>query len=70
MGQTLVYIDDSAIAKPKILSRKEIGALLKKGGCPANNTRCLYLKNGMCIFKKPELDYRGGKLGCWSADII
>jgi hypothetical protein len=55
------------------IAQKKITAALKQGGCPANNTRCAYQRNGACIIKKPRLDYcltNNGKLGCWDFDDL
>lgn len=38
-----------------LLGKKEARMLLKAGGCPANNTRCKFLKSGLCEKKWPEL---------------
>lgn len=40
--------------------------LLSKGGCPANNTKCMYIVDGKCACCYPELAYIDGKLCCGS----
>ena len=45
---------------------KRMTELLKAGGCPAKNTKCAFLRAGVCVKEMPQLSYNKGKLGCWS----
>lgn len=35
--------------------RNLIVSALKSGGCPANNSKCAYLRGGVCVLPKPDL---------------
>ena len=50
------------------LKRKEIKEAIKKGGCPANNSKCLCLAEGKCTFNKPRLALNAGKICCESME--
>lgn len=47
----------------------KIASLLRAGDCPAHNSKCPFLRGGICIKEHPNLQYYGdNKIGCWSYD--
>ena len=52
----------------KLLERVHL--LLSKGGCPANNTKCLYLVKNFCICTLPRLNVINKKITCEDAKFI
>jgi hypothetical protein len=54
------------------IQRKGNGKMEAKtnSGCPANNTKCRWLRDNECKHKRPELYDDGKVIGCWSAEFF
>lgn len=60
--------------KSKKVGTAHLLILLQSGGCPANNSRCSYLRTdkrlieGKCALQYPDIFIYGGKYSCSSFD--